>query len=264
MKNITGDNMKKILITGARSGIIGDVIKKIKEDYILYVAVHTESELRAIKKIYKDYKNIKCMKLDLSLDEDINKLDQIDIDVLVCNGAVAESGSLLDIPFSNIRYNFEINFFSNLKIIKKVILKNENVKIVIVSSLAGKLPMPFLGSYSASKAALSQFIKALNWEAKLLNRKIDLCLVEPGLYSTGFNKLAFDKKYDFMDNESFFKSQIENIRKAENIYLYLFEKRCLNSISNKIVKAIKDENPRFYYRAPFSQVLFVKLYNILF
>ena len=124
------------------------------------------------------------------------------------------------------------------------------------------MPMPFLGSYSASKAALTQMLRALGWEIKLLDKNIDICLIEPGLYRTGFNKLAFDKKYDFMDNESFFNSQIENIRKAENLYLFLFEKRKLNSISNKIIKAINDENPRFYYRAPFSHVLFVKIYNL--
>ena len=41
--------MKKILITGARSGIIGEVIKRIKEDYFIYVTVHTESQLKKVK-----------------------------------------------------------------------------------------------------------------------------------------------------------------------------------------------------------------------
>ena len=123
------------------------------------------------------------------------------------------------------------------------------------------MPIPFLGSYSSSKAALSQMMRILNLELKLLDRKIYVCLVEPGLYRTGFNRLAFDKKYEFMDNESFFKDQIENIRKFENLYLFLFEKRKLKSISKKIIEAIKDDNPKFYYRAPFTQSLFVKIYN---
>ena len=262
VKNINGDNMKKILITGARSGIIGDVIKKIKNDYFLYITVHTDSELRAIKKVYEDYENIECMKLDLLLESDLKKVSKMDIDILVCNAATAESGSLIDMPFQKIRDNFEVNFFNNLRIIKQVIQKNNKLKIIVISSLAGKVPMPFLGSYSASKAALTQMLRALGWEIKLLDKNIDICLIEPGLYRTGFNKLAFDKKYDFMDNESFFNSQIENIRKAENLYLFLFEKRKLSSISNKIIKAINDENPRFYYRAPFSHVLFVKIYNL--
>lgn len=253
--------MKNILITGARSGIIADVISKIMKDYNLYITVHTDSELKAVQKVYKGYKNIKCMKLDITDINDVEKLSKIKLDILICNGGEAESGSLIEMPFDKIKYNFEVNFFGNLMLIKQAINSNKEIKIIVVSSLAGKMPIPFLGSYSSSKAALSQMMRILNLELKLLDRKIYVCLVEPGLYRTGFNRLAFDKKYEFMDNESFFKDQIENIRKFENLYLFLFEKRKLKSISKKIIEAIKDDNPKFYYRAPFTQSLFVKIYN---
>ena len=46
--------MKTILMTGARSGIAADVIKKIKtKNYKIYVAVHTDTQCKRIKKIYK-------------------------------------------------------------------------------------------------------------------------------------------------------------------------------------------------------------------
>ena len=86
-----GDDMKKILITGARSGMIYPVIQRLK-DYYVYVTVHTESELKSVKKLYKDFKNIECLKLDVLKDAD--RVDELDIDVLVLNGAIAESGSL--------------------------------------------------------------------------------------------------------------------------------------------------------------------------
>ena len=95
----------------------------------------------------------------------------------------------------------------------------------------------------------------------MISNKVTLCVIEPGLYKTGFNKYGFDSKYDFMDNNSFFKYHIDLIRKSENIFLNLFEKRKYDSICKKIAKAIISENPKFYYRSPFSQVLFVKLYN---
>ncbi len=256
--------MKNVLITGARSGIIADVIKRIKNNFNLYVTVHTDSELKAAERVYKNDKNVRCMKLDITNTEDLRKLYEINVDILICNGAVAESGSLLDIPFDKVRDNFEVNFFSNLKLIRDVINKSDRVRIIVISSLAGKVPMPFLGSYSSSKAALSQMMRALRFESKLLDKRVDICLIEPGLYRTGFNKLAFDKKYDYMDYESFFQDKIEIIRRAENVFLFLFEKRSLNSISKKIIKAILSENPRFYYRAPLEQSLFVKIYNFFF
>ena len=88
--------MKKILITGARSGMIYPVIQRLKKDYFLYVTVHTDSELESVRRLYKENKNIECLKLDIT--KDLNKLDKLDIDVLVCNAAVAESGSLFEIP----------------------------------------------------------------------------------------------------------------------------------------------------------------------
>ena len=260
----SGDIMKKVLITGARSGMIYPVIQRLK-DYYVYVTVHTESELKAVKKLYKDCRNIECLKLDVVSDAD--KLDEFDIDVLVVNGATAESGSLMEIPLDMVRENFEVNVFSNLNIIQKVI-KNMIYKgfgrVVIISSLTSKSPLPFLGSYCASKAALSSMARVLHYESMLLKANVQIVLVEPGLYRTGFNKLAFDKKYEFMDSDSFFASQIELIRKSENIYLKLIEKKNLTSIGNKIYKAITSDYPRFRYSAPFSHNLFSKIINLFY
>lgn len=256
--------MKNILITGGRSGIICDVIKRIKNDYNLYITVHTDSEVLAIRNIYRDYSNIKCFKLDIVNDNDIFKLDDINIDILICNGADIEGGSLLDMPFDKIRDNMEVNYFGNLKLIRRVISNNKSVKIIVISSLAGKMPLPFLGAYCSSKAALSVAIRSLRYELKLISKDLKVVIIEPGLYKTGFNKLGFDRKYEYMDNGSFFDEQIAFIKKRENIFLTLFERKNLSSISKKIVKAINEENPRLYYRAPFDQSLFIKFYNFFF
>lgn len=260
----SGDIMQKILITGARSGMIYPVIQKLKDDYV-YVSVHTESELKRVSKLYEKNSNIHCLKLDIVKDAD--KLEDLDIDVLVLNGAVAESGSLLEIPLEKVKENFEVNVFSNLNLIQKVV--NNMIykgfgRIVIISSLTSKMALPFLGSYCSTKAALSVMARCLHYECMLLRSNIEIVLVEPGLYKTGFNKLTFDKKYEFMDNNSFFESQIDLIRKSENIYLKLFEKRNLNSISNKIYKAITCKNPKFRYSAPLSHNLFAKIINIFY
>lgn len=260
-----GDGMKNVLITGARSGIIYPVIQRLKKNYHVYVTVHTDSEVNSIKRIYKDDKNIECLKLDIT--KDLNKLNKLDIDILVCNAAIAESGSLFEIPLNKVKENFDVNVFSNLDLIQKVSKKmigKDGKRIIIISSLISKMPLPFLGSYSGSKAALSVFARTLYYESKLLPSKLNIVLVEPGLYKTGFNKLAFDKKYEFMDDRSFFDKQIEFIRNTENRYLWLFEKRSLRSISNKIYEAITTSKPHFHYSAPFSHNLFAKIFNLFY
>ena len=256
--------MKKVLITGARSGMIYPVIQRLKRNYFIYVTVHTDSEVKYIKNLYKE-NNIECIKLDIT--KDLDKLNKLDIDILVCNAAIAESGSLFEIPLEKVKENYNVNVFSNLDLIQKVskkMIKKGKGKIVIISSLTSKMVLPFLGSYSSSKASLSAIARSLYYESKLLKSKIDIVLIEPGLYKTGFNKLAFDKKYEFMDNDSFFKSQIELIRKVENAYLFLFERRKLKSIANKIYEAITIDNPKFRYSAPFSHNLFSKIINLFY
>ncbi len=258
--------MKKILITGARSGIIGEVIKRIKEDYFIYVTVHTESQLKKVKEKYKDNKNIKCFKLDITNKKDIEKLKKLDIDIFISNAAISESGSILEIKVDKIRNNFETNVFSNFEVIQIVLknmIKKGKGKIIIMGSLAGKIPMPFAGSYSATKASIIKLTEALNLELKLLKAKLDIVLILPGLYNTGFNKLMFDKKYN-QDIESYFKNHIELIRKSENLILKLFEKKKLNSIVNKIVKAINTENPKFIYSAPITQNIFAKIISFFY
>ena len=256
--------MKKVLITGARSGMIYPVIQNLKKNYFIYVTVHTDSEEKYVKNLYKE-DNIKCIKLDIT--KDLDKLNKIDIDVLVCNAAIAESGSLFEIPLEKVKENYNVNVFSNLDLIQKVskkMIRKGKGKIVIISSLTSKMALPFLGSYSSSKASLSVIARCLYYESKLLDSKIDIVLIEPGLYKTGFNKLAFDKKYEFMDNDSFFENQIELIQKVENIYLFLFERRKLKSIASKIYEAITIDKPKFRYSAPFSHNLFSKIINLFY
>ncbi|HIQ90448.1 MAG TPA: SDR family NAD(P)-dependent oxidoreductase [Candidatus Coprosoma intestinipullorum] len=256
--------MKKVLITGARSGIISKVIDNIINDYELYLTVHTDSQVRAMKDKYKNYKNVTCMKLDITNEYDYRKIENIDIDIYIANAAIAESGSMIEMPVDRIRDNFETNVFSNFKVLQRVLqkmIKKGRGKVIIMGSLAGKIPMPFLGAYSGSKASLIKMTEALRFELLLLDSDIKVSLILPGLYDTGFNKLAMDKKYDFMDVNSFFEYQLDFIHSYDKFVLF-FEQRALTSIVNKICQAIYSDNPKFIYSAPFSQNMFTKIISL--
>lgn len=256
--------MKKVLITGARSGIISKVIDNIINDYELYLTVHTDSQVRAMKDKYKNYKNVTCMKLDITNEYDYRKIENIDIDIYIANAAIAESGSMIEMPVDRIRDNFETNVFSNFNLLQQILhkmIRRGRGKVIIMGSLAGKIPMPFLGAYSGSKASLIKMTEALRFELLLLDSDIKVSLILPGLYDTGFNKLAMDKKYDFMDLDSFFEYQLDFIRAYDKFVLF-FEQRSLSSIVNKICQAIYSDNPKFIYSAPFSQNMFAKVISL--
>lgn len=258
--------MKNVLFTGARSGIAKATIDKLKkQNYNIFATVHNEKQLESINRIYKDDKNVNGFVLDITKKEDMDKIEHLYIDILVCNAAVNYGGSLAEIDVNLVRDNYEVNVFSNLELIQlalKTMLKKGSGKIIIMSSLAGIYPMPFIGSYSSTKASLIKIAQTLKKEIDMLNTDIQICLIEPGIYYTGFNQVMFENKYPSMDIDTYFKSQIEIIRNREKFIHNFIEKKNLDSIVKKIILAINDETGRFLYRAPFSQVVFVKLYSL--
>lgn len=255
--------MKKILITGASSGLMKELIKEIKNKYFIYVTVYTKRQLENVEKLYEYDQNIKCFKLDITDEKDIEKLKNIDIDILISNAAIGNGGSIINIDIDKIRDNYETNVFSNFNLVQEVLknmLKKNNGKIIIMSSLAGIIPIPFLGSYCSTKASIIKLTECLKKELKILNSNIKISLIEPGMYKTGFNKYMFDNKYDD-DFNDLFKEELELIHLRENIMMMLLERKNYKSIVKQIKKAIKNDN-KFIYRAPLFQSIGAKIYNI--
>lgn len=257
--------MKKILITGATSGIIKNVIENINNDYYIYLTTHTNNELINVKEKYKENKNIECFKLDVTNNKDIEEIKKLDIDIFISNAAIGIGGSIINMDIDKIRQNYEINVFSSFTLIQIVLenmLKKDKGKIIIMSSLAGIIPIPFLGSYCSTKASIIKLSECLRKELKILNSSIKICLIEPGMYKTGFNKYMFDNKYN-TNFDQLFKEELEMIRAKENIFLRLLEKNDFKSISNSIIKAIENDN-KFIYRSPIIQVIGAKVYSLFF
>lgn len=257
--------MKKILFTGARSGIASSVIEKLlSDDFYIYVTVHTFEEEKSVKDKYLGYKNVECFKLDVTNKSDREKLKGLDIDIVVLNAAVGYGGSLIEIPINRVRENYEVNVFSNLEIIQIIssnMIKKKNGKIIIMSSIAGIMPIEFLGSYCSSKSSLIMIAKILRREFSLLDCDIKIKLIEPGVYKTGFNEVMLENK-DL--SSSHFEKLQDKIKFKEYILFDLMGKSDLDSISKKIINAIKSDSNRFIYSAPTSQKVFVKLYQMFF
>lgn len=262
-----GDIMEKVLITGARSGIGAAVIDKLKDDdYYIYLTVHTEAQLDIVKEKYKDYSNIECFKLDITNSEDLKKLEKLDIDILINNAATNEGGSVLEMPMNKVRTNFEVNlfsFFEVVQIVARKMLQKNNGKIILMASLAGLMPFKFTGAYAATKVGIIKIADTMRKELKLINSNVKIILVEPGMYYTGFNQVMFTNKYDWMEKESYFKEELEMIRKQEKLLTTILEKKRLCSIVRKIVRAVKCSDPKFIYRAPLSQVILTKIYSLI-
>lgn len=255
-----------ILITGATSGIGFDLgCELLKNGHFVYFTSHREDEVGEIEKRLKekDYReNFHCFSLDITKEKDRKKVKNLEIDCLFCNGAMGLGGSLFDLSMSQIRENFEVNVFSNLTLVKNYLEdcfeKKKFAKVVITTSMAGLMPVPFMDSYSATKASLISFATTLYYEQRLFSLPYSIKIIEPGIYKTGFNEFMFTT----VEDSKYFSS--EKFRNLELKLFQLISKKSNRSIVKKMIRSVESSSKQFVYRAPFSQKLFLKLYLLLF
>ncbi len=251
-----------ILITGAASGIgykTGIMFAKL--GYNVYLTTETSKQLEVLREKIDDNFNIGTFKLDVKDKKDREKLKNMDIDILISNAAIGVGGSILETNMDKVRENYEVNVFSNFEIIQIVLenmLNKNKGRIIIMSSMISNIPIPFLGIYASTKASISMLGHCLRKEIKLIKNNIDIVLIEPGLYKTGFNKVMLDNKYD--NKYSRFKKLNNSIMVLENEILNYVGSDDIDNIANVVVKAATTYKPKAIYRAPFLQNLFIKLY----
>lgn len=261
----------KILITGAASGIGYSLAKElVKRRHIVYITVHHNKEIKSVRrKLKKDniLRNVYVFKMDITSKKDLSLLDDLDIDVLVNQAGIGVGGSLLDIDVKDIRDSFETNFFSTLELTKKFIDKKKKEdkkgKVLITASLAGLMPIPFLGSYCSTKSALITMGMCLDKELKKSNSKVRLKLILPGAYKTGFNQVMIESFAKSIDNSDYFIYS-DDLVIDQKRFFNVIESLDISSIVYQMIEAIESDNNKLFYKAPLSQKIFTKLYMLLF
>lgn len=265
-------NKQTVCITGAGSGLGKDsAIAIARRGHKVICAVLYEEQIKDIECIKENEKlDIEVIKLDITNKEDRNKLLEYDIDVFISNSAIADSGSIAEINVEKIEDVFKVNVFNNIRVVqlvlKNMIEKKGKGKIIFLSSQIGRVALPFLGPYASSKFAIEGIASSLRSEMKILNKiektNIQVSIIEPGSYATGFNMETGNKKYKWMEKKSYFKKHIGLIKKVEQKVWDLTELNSYKSIIKKYVKVVEDKKLKRRYYAPWYQAFFIQLLRI--
>ena len=103
---------------------------------------------------------------------------------LVCNAGIAVAAPVEFVPLSRMREQFEVNVFGHVSVIQAFLplLRETKGRIVLTSSLGGRLAQPMLSPYCASKHALEAIGDALRLELKPWGMEVSL--IEPGAVRT--------------------------------------------------------------------------------
>jgi NAD(P)-dependent dehydrogenase (short-subunit alcohol dehydrogenase family) len=100
--------------------------------------------------------------------------------VLVNNAGIAVNAPVETIPMEEWRRQFEVNFFGQVAITQALLpaLLAGGGRVVNVSSIGGRVALPMVAAYNASKFALEAVSDSLRRE--LHGQGVDVILIEPG------------------------------------------------------------------------------------
>ena len=176
--------LMKVLITGASSGIGKETADLFAMNgFLVYAASRhpLETTNPSIVPLEMDVTDIS------SIRKASEKIDELGI-IVHCAG-FGISGSAEMTPADRARAQMETNYFGVLNvnsIFLPLLRKNSRSLVLITSSVAGLLSIPYQSHYSSSKYAIEAYAQALRMEASQFGVRVSL--VEPGDTKTGFTK----------------------------------------------------------------------------
>ncbi|MEM9386462.1 MAG: SDR family NAD(P)-dependent oxidoreductase [Pseudomonadota bacterium] len=198
---------KRVLVTGAGSGF-GKAASIALAQRGHQVIATTQTDAQAERLTYEK-PHLQVERLDITTN-DIAKVDHWGIDVLINNAGIGRSGPMAEIPLEQARQVLEVNVLGSLAITQRVLrqmIPRGAGRILIMSSVGGLVTVPTFGAYTMSKHALEAFGKTLS--AELSATGVDVALIHPGPYATGFNDRMADSMWDWFDGEALQRGDTE-------------------------------------------------------
>ncbi|XP_073504009.1 dehydrogenase/reductase SDR family member 7B [Phyllobates terribilis] len=110
------------------------------------------------------------------------------VDILINNAGISYRGTILNTKVSVDRMIMDTNYFGPVALTKAVLpsmIKNKRGHIVAISSVQGKISIPFRSAYSASKHATQAFFDCLR--AEMVPHDIAVTVVSPGYIQTNLS-----------------------------------------------------------------------------
>lgn len=254
---------KTVLITGCSRGIGLCTAKELKaRGYRVFATARKTEDLVTLQTL-----GFEVERLDLS---DTSSIDQAltnickktdHLDALVNNAGYLVVGAVEDLPLEVIKAQFETNFFGTIYLTSKVIpimRKQDEGRIVFISSINGLIAVPYAGAYCASKFALEGLVESLAME--LHQSHLHVSLIQPGFIATDLRKTIssipnrensyYQDKYD-----SFLALNKYSLKDGEKLpFIQLPE-----AVVKKIIHALEAKHPKLRYRV----TLFAHFLNVI-
>lgn len=245
---------RKALITGCSSGIGLAAAGMLKaRGWTVYPTARTDKDLDMLRGLGFD-----AIQMDVASSASIQAgIAEVQdrtagvLGALVNNAGFGQAGAVEDLTRDAMRYQFEVNVFGLQELIHHAmpLFRAQGAgRIVNVSSVVGRVALPFLGAYSASKFAVEALSDAMRVE--LDGTGVAVSLIEPGPIITAFRTNALDKIESNLDpKKSRFGDMFsrEMSRRRDNVKKVGFINKPPEAVGAKIVHALESACPRSRY-----------------
>lgn len=175
-----------ILVTGASTGMGAATARELAaRGYHVLAGVRRQEDGAALAST-----QIRPVILDITQPQQIADLaalieaDSRPLRAIVNNAGIAMNAPVEVLPIDEWRRQFDVNFFGHIEVTQALLpaLLRSRGRVVMVSSIGGKLAQPTYGAYSGSKFALEAASDSLRRE--LAPHGVSVAIVEPGAVRT--------------------------------------------------------------------------------
>lgn len=239
-----------ILVTGCSSGIgRSTALEAALRGHRVFASARNRNDLAELER----RENVAGLALDVTDAASIRSaveavLSQAGrIDALVNNAGYGQYGAVEEVSAEEWRAQFEVNFFGAIEMTRAVLPAMRAARrgtVVMVSSVAGQISIPFAGPYCAAKHALEAVADVLRVEVAPFG--VRTVLVEPGPIETRFGERARSQVAPFLSRPGPYRELYAGAERAMDSD---FQKGKLppEAVARVVVDAIESRRPRPRY-----------------
>lgn len=239
-----------ILITGASSGIGYETAEALaRKGHKVYGAARRTEKIAPLEAL-----GVTAIRMDVtdeaSLQAGVNAILEKEgrIDILINNAGYGSFGAIETVPVEEARRQLEVNVFAMARLTQLVLpgmRANRHGRIINISSLAGRMTIPFGGWYNVSKYSVEAFSDALRMETMPFGIKVSI--IEPGGIKTDWGSIAAGHLTENTKGTAYEQAagrEAAILRKGYSSNLLSSPSK----VARKIVRAATSRRPRLRYR----------------
>ena len=183
-----------VMITGANSGMgFATAVLLANKGYRVYAGYRQRAKSKQLFFEANTTKNLIPIYIDVAAPSSVTQAvshiieKENRLDVLINNAGYGYISAIAHFDATELYRQFDVNVFGVLRCMQAVIpqmARQQIGHIINISSFLGKMGLPYLSFYNASKYAVEGISDSARYELAAFNIKVST--IAPGLFNTGF------------------------------------------------------------------------------